>query len=150
MTNWMEFIFGGWMACFCVTLSVRVSMFISGCTWIPIMDAWQWSHKGHNNLTKLNMIANSIWVWFCNVNHHMALVGIYHHLRNFYGFWIFENKYSGCQVFLRTKLQQILCRPYRTPQQLRQVSCNCNPQDSSFQDETFLANKFKSWRKAKL
>ena len=33
---------------------------ISRCTWILIMGAWRESLKGHNNLTKLNIITSSI------------------------------------------------------------------------------------------
>ena len=44
----MNGVFICWMekSCFCVTLSVRVSIFICGCSWILIMGAWQESLQG--------------------------------------------------------------------------------------------------------
>jgi hypothetical protein len=69
-------LFGGRKTCFCITLSVRVSSFIMG-----VCVSWSWVHdenlnKGHNNLTKLNMIISSIWLRFCIYRTcHMALVG---------------------------------------------------------------------------
>jgi hypothetical protein len=64
-------------ACFCVTLSVRVSILSMG-----VRGSWSWMHdenlnKGHNNLTKLNVKISSIWLRFCIMEYcHMALVGI--------------------------------------------------------------------------
>ena len=62
----MNGVFIWWMekACFCVTLSVRVSILFVG-----VRVSWSWAHdknlnKGQNNLTKLNAITSSIWVRF--------------------------------------------------------------------------------------
>jgi len=61
-------LFSGWMACFCVTLSVRVSTFISGCTWILIMGAWRESQQGSQQFDKAQHDNKQhMSIRFCNV-----------------------------------------------------------------------------------
>ena len=48
--------------------------------------------------------------------------------------------------FLFEQSLSISYLPYHNLQQLIKGSCFCNPQVPSFQDESFLANKLKSWR----
>ena len=52
ITQLMEFLFGGWKDMFCVTLSVRVSNFICGCTCVLIMGAWWESQQGSQQFDK--------------------------------------------------------------------------------------------------
>jgi hypothetical protein len=75
---WMEYFYlVDKKTCFCVTLSIGVSILYVG-----VCESWSWVYdenlnKGHNNLTKLNVITSSIWLRFCMMECcHMALVGI--------------------------------------------------------------------------
>jgi hypothetical protein len=82
--GWSIYLIGGRIACFCVTLSVRVSILFLECTWILIMSAWRESHMGHNNLTKLNVIASSIWLRFLQWKMSYGSGRIYHHWGTFH------------------------------------------------------------------
>ena len=53
--------------------------------------------KGHNNLTKLNEIANCICGRFCNENNIWLWIGISYHRETLY-FCVFKIKYSGYQA----------------------------------------------------
>ena len=60
----LEYLFGGWktyQACFVFTPSVG-AVGICGVYVILILRAWQTSHKGQQNLIKLNAKASSIYV----------------------------------------------------------------------------------------
>jgi hypothetical protein len=53
---------------------------------ILIMKAWTASSKGHNNLTKLNVITSSICMRFSNVNN-IRLCGNISSLRSLQGYF---------------------------------------------------------------
>jgi hypothetical protein len=120
-------LFGGCMAYFCETLSVRVIILFLGCTWILIMGAWQESHTGHNNLTKLNMITSSIWLRFlrCVMSHGFGRT--YHHWGTFH-FTIFKNKTPDVKFLL----EQIHSKFY-----YHIITCNHLEKDHAFATHKF-------------
>ena len=138
----MEFSIWWTKKCFCVTLSVRVSILF-----VVIHESWLWVHdenlyKGHNNLIKLNVNISSIWLRFVFESRHMAMVGIHNHWGTF-DFSIFKMKKSGCQFSLRIKSYSI----YHI------LTCNDLEKDHAFATHKFqvlgwdiLANKLKSWK----
>jgi hypothetical protein len=100
---------------FCVTPCVGVSMYV----WvyvISIMEAWNDSTKGHNNLAKLNGSQASICRRFIHWYRHMALVGnmTIEELALFY----FQKKSSEISPYY--EIEQInIVAPYHTRQHPR-------------------------------
>jgi hypothetical protein len=64
--NWMKYLFCGWMDV--ANFQCRSLAYEGGVYVILITKAWKASSKGHNNLTNLNVITNSICVRLSNVN----------------------------------------------------------------------------------
>lgn len=68
---------GGWNGKFLLTSSVEVKHM--WYVYVTLDRESMTLTEVTNILTKLNMKSSSMCVRFCNVIHHMAMVGIYHH-----------------------------------------------------------------------
>jgi hypothetical protein len=100
MTHIWRIYFGGWMACSCITLSIRVNILYLECTWILIMGAWKESQQGSQQFDKAqHEYKQHMSIRFLQSILSYGFGRIYHHWVTFFNFSILKMKTPDVKSF---------------------------------------------------